>query len=151
MHGLRNSRSSLFLMELIIVILFFSIGSAVCIQAFVKAHLLSQSAQDLSFASSTVSSAASALQYTDGSPEEVEAYFPALQQDGKNLVVYYNAHYDACPLSDAVYTLYMQTQQEELACTSHIWMTDEKDSVIYELTIRYPAFSYRQSRGEAHG
>lgn len=146
MPSLRSSRSSLFLMELIIVILFFSIGSAVCIQAFVKAHLLSQSARDLSFASSTVSSAASTLQYTDGSPEEVEVYFPSLQQDGESLIVYYNAHYDACEQADAAYILHMQTQQEAIACTSHIWMTDKKSTVIYELTIHYPALSYRQER-----
>ena len=37
---MKPSKSSLFLMELIISILFFSIASAVCIQLFVKAHLL---------------------------------------------------------------------------------------------------------------
>lgn len=35
---MRSSKSSLFLMELVIVILFFSLSSAVCIQLFVKAH-----------------------------------------------------------------------------------------------------------------
>ena len=35
---MRKSRSSLFLMELIIVVLFFSLTSAVCLQVFVKAH-----------------------------------------------------------------------------------------------------------------
>ncbi len=34
---MRKSKSSLFLMELIIVILFFSLTSAVCLQVFVKA------------------------------------------------------------------------------------------------------------------
>lgn len=37
---MKSSRSSLFLMELIISILFFSLASAACIQLFVKAHLL---------------------------------------------------------------------------------------------------------------
>lgn len=35
---MRKSKSSLFLMELIIVILFFSLTSAVCLQVFVKAN-----------------------------------------------------------------------------------------------------------------
>ena len=38
----KNSSSSLFLMELIIAILFFSLASTVCIQLFVKAHLLTE-------------------------------------------------------------------------------------------------------------
>lgn len=37
---MKSSKSSLFLMEMIIAILFFSLASAVCIQLFVKAHLL---------------------------------------------------------------------------------------------------------------
>ena len=37
---MKSSRSSLFLMELIISILFFSLSSAACIQLFVKAHVL---------------------------------------------------------------------------------------------------------------
>lgn len=43
---MRTSKSSLFLMELIISILFFSIASAVCIQLFVKAHVLNTRTQD---------------------------------------------------------------------------------------------------------
>ena len=37
---MKSSKSSLFLMEMIIAILFFSLASAVCIQLFVKSHLL---------------------------------------------------------------------------------------------------------------
>ena len=45
-----NSRTSLFLMELIIVILFFAIASAICLRLFVGAHLLSEKDKDLSHA-----------------------------------------------------------------------------------------------------
>lgn len=40
--SIRNSKSSLFLMELIIVIMFFSLASGSCIQLFVKAHQLTE-------------------------------------------------------------------------------------------------------------
>lgn len=43
---MKSSKTSLFLMELIIAILFFSISSAVCIQLFVKSHLLDQKTQE---------------------------------------------------------------------------------------------------------
>ncbi len=39
---MKHSRSSLFLMELIVAILFFSLASAVCMQLFAKAHTLSK-------------------------------------------------------------------------------------------------------------
>ncbi len=37
---MRSSKSSLFLMEILISILFFSVAAAACIQLFVKAHVL---------------------------------------------------------------------------------------------------------------
>ena len=43
--------SSLFLLELIFAILFFSVASAVCVQVFVKSHTLSTEAHDLTQAS----------------------------------------------------------------------------------------------------
>lgn len=43
---MKPSKSSLFLMELIISILFFSLASAVCIQLFVKAHVLNNRTQE---------------------------------------------------------------------------------------------------------
>ena len=61
MTRLKPARSSLFLIELIIAILFFSAGSAVCVRAFAQAHLMSQAASDLSSASAQVSSAASVI------------------------------------------------------------------------------------------
>ena len=43
----KGSKSALFLMELILAILFFAAASAVCVQLFVKAHLMSQDTVDL--------------------------------------------------------------------------------------------------------
>ena len=46
----KNSRTSLFLMELIISILLFSITSAVCSQLFVQTHIIEKETKELSFA-----------------------------------------------------------------------------------------------------
>ena len=42
-----NSRTSLFLMELIIVIMFFALASAICLRLFVGAHLLAERDKNL--------------------------------------------------------------------------------------------------------
>lgn len=44
---MRHSRSGIFLMELIVCLLFFSIASAVCVQLFVKAQMLNQESVQL--------------------------------------------------------------------------------------------------------
>lgn len=48
-------RSSLFLLELIIAILFFSLTSAVCVQFFARAHRISRQTQELNAALEKVS------------------------------------------------------------------------------------------------
>lgn len=48
-------RSSLFLLELIIAILFFSLTSAVCVQIFVRAHLISSQTQEQNMALEKIS------------------------------------------------------------------------------------------------
>lgn len=61
MKRMSNSRSSLFLIELIIAILFFSLVSAVCLKAFTRSHILNQNAQDLNAALMRVESTAELL------------------------------------------------------------------------------------------
>lgn len=53
--------SSLFLMELIIAILFFSVAASICVQFFVKARLMSQEAAQLDAAVADCTSAAEAI------------------------------------------------------------------------------------------
>ncbi|MBP5453505.1 MAG: hypothetical protein J6Y09_02690 [Lachnospiraceae bacterium] len=47
---MQKSKSALFLMELIIVIFFFALTSAVCLQVFVKAHLVAKETKGLNYA-----------------------------------------------------------------------------------------------------
>ena len=112
--SIRNSsKSSLFLIELIIAILFFAIGSAVCVRAFVKAHDLSMRAKDLSFASAQASSAASVLEYTDGSFSSFSTYFPDAEERGDAFLVYYDADQSLCSGNDAIYTMQIKISDEE--------------------------------------
>lgn len=50
MNSQENSRTSLFLMELIIVILFFALASAVCLRLFSAAYLLAEKDRNLNHA-----------------------------------------------------------------------------------------------------
>ena len=61
----RARSSSLFLMELIIAILFFSVFSAVCVQFFVKSHLLSNDANALTHAVNECASTAEMIHTAD--------------------------------------------------------------------------------------
>ena len=65
-----SSRSGLFLMEIILAILAFSVVSAICLQLFVKAHNLGQDTKDLDMAVREASSIASIINQSE-SPMEL--------------------------------------------------------------------------------
>lgn len=70
-----SSRAGLFLIELIIAIVFFAVASAICIQLFVKAHLISARSSDLGAASLIAQNYAEeykAMSYG----EKLERFFP---------------------------------------------------------------------------
>ncbi|MGL4546688.1 hypothetical protein [Eubacterium aggregans] len=65
-HRYATSKNSLFLMELIIAIFFFVLASGVCIQIFVKAHVLSTDTQRTQLAVNESSSAADIIRANPG-------------------------------------------------------------------------------------
>lgn len=141
----KHNRSALFLIELIFAVLFFSIGSAVCVQAFVKAHQISTDASDLSFASAQASSAANVLRYTDGTCGSVSAYLPSAQGSGLDFTVYYDSDQQPCDEKDAAYAMDISTFAEGDKRSSSITVKRSDGEMIYELDIRYPAFENADS------
>ena len=74
MQKTRKHGSSLFLLEVMIAILFFSVSSAVCTQILVKAHMISHEAQELTQAVNACCNAAEMVRCVD-SPAEMEQVF----------------------------------------------------------------------------
>ena len=125
-----NNTSSLFLLELILAVLFFSVASALCIQIFTKAHLMSQDARDLNFAVNEVSSMAE--QMSDGTLQGAAAY--------------YDSSYASCEKADAVYVLTVHYEPEDTLLKAHISMDTVADNRnIYTLDVT----KHRQRRAES--
>lgn len=142
MKQLKSAKSGLFLLELIVVILFFSLGSTVCIQAFAKAHLTSQKAEDLSFASLKASETASVIKYTENTLEGLQEYFPyTIEKDGEFLI-FYNQNYAECKEQDSRYVLHLAFTPDKQTQNAHIRVTrSDAEETIYELRLRFPAVS----------
>lgn len=140
MNQQKNTRSSLFLIELMIAILFFALGSTVCIQVFVKAYTVDQDAKKLSFASLQASSAASALKYTDGTPASMKEYFPLITEENGELVVYYDKNFHSCEKKDSLFSLHINVKQKNQTVFAGIRMEEKsRTKPVYELELRYPA------------
>lgn len=138
MRERQNTRSSLFLIELILAILFFSLASAVCIQVFVKAHFMSQSARELTLGSNYASSAAEVLAHTDSSYEAVKALLPeAVEKDGI-IRLCYDKNGEVCSEKDAAYYLCIEQTASQYNRTAQIEFTGLDGDVLYSLTTKIP-------------
>ena len=119
--------SGIFLMELTIAILFFSVASAVCAQIFVKVHQLSEEAEQLTQAVSCCSSTAEVIRSAD-TPDEIGELllreFPKLQAES-----------DGFSVSVEENTLQILKTWENPFCTVHLRYLDPSGSCIYELSV----------------
>ena len=81
MQTKNSSKSGIFLMELILSILFFSIAAAVCVKLFVTAHRLSDQSVNLNHAVAMAESIAEAFYGCNGNVRELETLFPDAGMD----------------------------------------------------------------------
>lgn len=146
-----NNTSSLFLLELILAVLFFSVASALCIQIFTKAHLMSQDARDLNFAVNEVSSMAEQISSgtlhpaTAASSGDTAASSDDTASDPSTQIsndawqddtAYYDSSYASCEKANAVYVLTVHYEPEDTLLKAHISMDTIADNrIIYTLDV----------------
>lgn len=139
---MKHSRSSLFLMEMIIAILFFSLASAVCIQLFAKAHLLSTHTVDQNHAVIWAQNLAEAYLSGEGDLDAVSALFPdCIHSDADTLYLPLDTEWQpATKASSSYYVLLTNTPDDDSGISAAeiiIGSTEDTDSPIYSLTIRH--------------
>lgn len=136
MNKYRHSKSGLFLMELIINILFFSILITLCLQIFAKAHRLSVDTQRLHQAVTICSSIAQICQSAD----EDEAHglllsqYPDATPDSGCTTIYFDDNFLPCSKDLSVYEAAV-VLQDGLSGQSEVTFTKSGFSdIIYELS-----------------
>lgn len=144
----RARSSSLFLMELILAILFFSVASAVCVQFFVKSHLLSRDSDALNHAVNECSGATELMRAAENVSEYIELLkaqypegaYPAL--DGAEealsditITLHYDEAFGPCTQDTAAYELRLHLEQKDqlLLLSMQVTKPMERDTVLYEL------------------
>lgn len=108
---MKHSRSSLFLMEMIVAILFFSLASAVCIQLFAKSHTLSKQTVSQNQAIIQAQNLAESYLALEGDFEQIAALFDAADADASTycLKLYFDNEWAPATTSAALY-------QAEMLC-----------------------------------
>ena len=139
----RAKSSSLFLLELILAILFFSIASAVCVQIFVKSHLLNMQAQSLNMAVMECTDMAELMTGPKDTGDIlylVHSLYPdaVIGEDDSSVNIYYNREMQTCGIDTGTYCMNIMFVTEGSMLTAHIRMQDlQQDTCIYELTVHH--------------
>ena len=109
-----NRHSSMFLMEIMIAILFFSLVSAICLRIFTASRQMGQDTNDLNMAVNQSENIAELLTYSLKSPESssmdmkgtsgfLTSEYPDIAVDGNCLTIYYDASWNCCTSGNATY------------------------------------------------
>lgn len=142
-------KTGLFLMELIIAILFFSLAAAICIQLFVKSHMISERSIALNHSILLTQNTAEIFYATNGNPEKMasllgcgESSDTAAVADSNNastLTLFYTDKFDRLDPAQAASAVFQQTislyaDSDPALITCHVVISEPSSgTVIYSL------------------
>ncbi len=134
---MRRSKTSLFLIEMIIAVLFFSICAAICVQIFAKAYTTSRDTQTLNSAVTLCTSAAELFYGYNGDLSKIQnTVDPKRMSTYKNgvLTFYYDQDFNLCHVGDALYYLNMYDKKTDDLMISYISLNRCSDNeTLYDL------------------
>ena len=123
------SRGNLFLIEIILGILFFSIAAAVCVQLFVKAHTMGAASTDLNRGVALAQTAAETFRACEGSLPETGRLLSAENKGDETIVAYYDAQGTPCGENEAVYVLSIIGSKENYLSSGLISVVREGEEI----------------------
>ncbi|SFP60135.1 hypothetical protein SAMN04487928_104116 [Butyrivibrio proteoclasticus] len=89
-----NSRTSLFLMELIVAVFFFSLSAAVCVKLFVASHELADKTVNLNHAVTWSQSIAESFVSAKGDINEIGNLYPSAFISDNNLIIFFDDNWE---------------------------------------------------------
>lgn len=141
MYRSGHSKSGLFLMELIIVILFFSLASTVCIQMFAKSHLISEETVNKNEAVLAAQNLAESWYAAGGDLTAMSAVFPDASVTDDRLVLSYDSSWNLCDDASAVYTAVLTNSSEDadnITCSILVGSANgTEEDALYTLSLRH--------------
>lgn len=135
----KTGRGNLFLIEIILGILFFSIAAAVCVQLFVKAHTLGTGSTDLNRSVTLAQTAAETFRACAGSLPETAQLLSASEQGEDTYLAYYDQQGKPCGKEEAIYIVSLQPGEKEAPLSSGIITVTREEKTLYTLETDFAA------------
>jgi len=127
-------KSSLFLLELIIVLFFFSLCTAICVNIFAKAKTLSTQSYELNNSVLVVQNAAECFKATDADAREIALLLGGIQNN--NVVsVTYNENWNTTKSSNYTYKLIININTTQKNMASADLNVIKNTATLYSLSV----------------
>lgn len=141
----RARSSSLFLLELIIAILFFSACASVCVLFFVKSHTMSQNSEKLNFAVNECTTLAEIIQSSDTETAAVSAIkeiypdsYTHMNPQDTTMDIYFDRNFSECNRNDVIYIVKANIATNEGMIIGNVYAgTEDESANIYELEVKH--------------
>ena len=134
-----HSKSGLFLMEMIFVLLFLGLTCGVCVRLFAASYMARVHAREDSHIQELITSAGEILEGTDGTVQNFLALMPDGVADQDSICYYFDKHWQkmrlVCSASDKV---------KEIQVTFEKLQNANEETSLYTQTIRFPVFSTKE-------
>lgn len=101
---MKNSapKSTLFLIEIVIAILFFAISGVICVQIFAKAHTFSSETKQENYANAKLSTVAAYIKTENGQLKSIAEKMDG-ELSGERINFYYDKSWQDCAKAQATY------------------------------------------------
>ena len=138
-----HSKTSLFLMEMIISLLILSLTACICVQIFAKAKSAREQAREWNHIQELTVTAGEFLEGSNGSPEEFLSLYPEGYSEEGSLLYYYDSQWNTSSESDSRYCMELIFSQEPKEKTVSLSFY-EKEELLFQKNISFPLFSARE-------
>jgi len=133
MNKYRHPKSSLFLMEIMINILFFAVLVTICLQLFFKAHNLSNDTTTLHRAVTACTSVAEVYQSNNDGKEVIMTMYPHAIALNNTILIYFDENYLPCNEASGTYRAVLDHSNPPDACIT--FYSQDNGKVIYSLEL----------------
>lgn len=139
-----HSKSSLFLMEILLNIVLFSVLVIIGMQFFVHTHTLTNKTRQLHLAVNSCTNVASVFEAGDGTLENILKVYPYSVNMDNKIVIYLDKNFNDCKKGQAQYYITARLSADSTKQLPHLILhcrsTDQE--LLYELNVSH----YRQLR-----
>ncbi len=138
-----HSKSGLFLMEMIFVLLFLGLTCGICVRLFAASYTARQKAREADHIQELVTNTGEILEGTDGTAESFLALMPDGNhtQDG-SICYYYDKKWQISSRKNSIYKMDIALSRSDICKNAHIRISrlsgQGTEEIIYTQTIRFP-------------